>query len=147
MKKLLAVTAVVLALSACQRPDEQENARNAAASPSHSQADATTRAEPTETETPGKVAVTFEPAEFEECAPVKPIVAKVSWDANAAGARLVDVMMVAPDGSESLFATTGPNGEKETGPWMSPGITFVFRDHDSKAQIGRVVAKGKPCAS
>lgn len=143
MNKIVAPLLLLSMLTACsQRADEPENAAStgapAATAPGANAAPASTA---------NGAKVTFEPAAFESCTPNKFSVAKVSWDASASGAATVDVKTVAADGSETLFATTGAVGSKETGPWIGPGSVIIVRHHDTGAELGRGVAASKPCGT
>jgi len=137
-----------LALAACNRGDEPEN-RVAAAAPASEAGPAAdaNNGGVVAAQQIGAAKVTFEPSEFEECAPPRFSSAVVRWDANAAGAKLVDVKTLNPDGSEGLFATGGPAGSKETGPWVGPKSIIVLRDHATGDEIGRGITGSKPCGS
>lgn len=148
MKKIVLSLMLAAALTACQRADEPENATGpgVAPAPAAAQATAPTTAS-VEAKSTGVAKVTLEPSTFESCTPNKFISAKVGWDASASGVGIVDVKTVAADGSETLFATSGAVGSKETGPWIGPGSVIVVRNHDTGAELGRVTAGAKPCGS
>jgi hypothetical protein len=54
-------------------------------------------------------------------------IASLSW--SAAGARLVEVRVGAPDGI--LFVQSGPEGRKTTPKWASNGLVFYLQDASS----------------
>lgn len=63
----------------------------------------------------------------------------LAWNVTGSGAERVVVYVVNEDGRERNFGTGGPIGEKQTGPWLRPGITFRLRDRETKEQIDEVV--------
>ena len=63
----------------------------------------------------------------------------LAWNVTGSGAERVVVYVVNEDGRERNFGTGGPVGEKQTGPWLRPGITFRLRDRETKEQIDEVV--------
>ncbi|GAB2503031.1 hypothetical protein [Lysobacter humi (ex Lee et al. 2017)] len=146
MRKIALLATCILLAAGCQQAQEPENqpAPTAAAASTGKGLEANAVVEAQQI---GAAKVTFEPSVFEECAPPKFVVATISWDANPAGTKLVDVMMINADGTESLFATGGPNGSKQTGPWIGPKAVVVLRDHDSGEEVGRGIAGSKPCSS
>jgi len=139
MKRSAMSLVLLLSLTACQRADEPENASstgtvNPALPPSAAKRTVAAK-------------VTLDPSTFENCSPSKFATAKVSWDASASGAGIVDVKTAAADGAETLFATSAAIGSKVTGPWIGPGSIIVVRHHDTGAELGRVVAGSKPCGT
>ncbi len=87
----------------------------------------------------------FDPAVLETCAP--PQVGTIHWDASKSKADIVDVKIVADDGSESLFATDGPVGSQTTKAWLRAGLLVIVRDHDTGAELGHSSVEAKPCSS
>ena len=88
-------------------------------------------------------AIRFEPATL-PCTASPGSKVLVTWDTSPAKG-IVDVSTVGPNGRETLFATGGPRGSKETGPWMRPGSTFVVRNHASGAELGRAAISSAAC--
>jgi len=89
--------------------------------------------------------LSFEPEAFEDCSPLKGETAMIRWDATKSGAAAVDIIIIGSDGVVGEFAKGGAVGEKESGPWMSPGIVIAVRDSASGAELARTVGASKPC--
>lgn len=66
-------------------------------------------------------------------------VTTLTWNVTDSGSERVVVYVVSEDGNERNFGTGGPVGEKETGPWLRPGITFRLRDRETREQIDELV--------
>jgi hypothetical protein len=69
-------------------------------------------------------ALTITPAQMKACEPAR--VGKLVWNAKPAGAEAVQIFVVA-NNRETLFVSTDPIGQSDTGPWLLPGITFILR--------------------
>lgn len=67
------------------------------------------------------------------------------WNVKGTGASRVIVYVVTNDGEERHFGQGGPVGEKETGPWLRPGLVFKIRNFESKEELGSVTITGKSC--
>ncbi|GAB3379196.1 hypothetical protein [Lysobacter fragariae] len=67
------------------------------------------------------------------------------WNVKATGAERVILYVVDPNGSERNFARGQSVGERETGPWLRPGLTFRIRNYDTKADLGTLVIGEKSC--
>lgn len=89
--------------------------------------------------------LSFEPEAFEDCSPVKGETAMIRWDATKSGAAGVDIVIIGADGVVGQFAWGGAVGEKESGPWMTPGIVIVVRDKASGRELTRTVGGSEPC--
>lgn len=63
----------------------------------------------------------------------------LAWNVSDSGASRVVVYVVNEEGVERNFGTGGPIGEKATGPWLRPGITFRLRDRQTKELIDELV--------
>jgi hypothetical protein len=73
-------------------------------------------------------------------------VAVLTWNVEASGAKKVTVYVVDKNGKEQHFGRGGPIGERQTGPWMRPDITFKLRNQDGGAELGSItVPRGKSC--
>ena len=136
--KRICVILLVLSIAACnseQKPASTDVNPNPAA-------DAIAVATP-----PAEALATlsFEPEAFEDCSPLKGDTAMIRWDATKSGAPNVDVVIIGSDGVVGEFAKGGMVGEKESGPWMSPGIVIAVRDSASGAELARTVGASKPC--
>lgn len=66
-------------------------------------------------------------------------VTTLTWNVTESGSERVVLYVVSEDGNERNFGTGGPVGEKETGPWLRPDITFRLRDRETKEQIDELV--------
>jgi len=73
-------------------------------------------------------------------------VAVLTWNVEGSGARNVVVYLVSKDGKEHHFGRGGPVGERQTGPWLKPDLTFKLRNQDGGAELGSItVPRGKSC--
>jgi len=94
---------------------------------------------------PALATLSFEPSAFENCSPLKGETAMIRWDASKSGAVTVDIVTIGSDGVVGKFATGGAVGEKESGPWMSPGIVIAVRDSATGKELVRTLGESKPC--
>lgn len=70
----------------------------------------------------------------------------LTWNVEASGAQKVVVYAVGKDGQENHFGRGGPIGERQTGPWLRPGLTFKLRNADGGAELGSItIVRGKSC--
>ena len=70
----------------------------------------------------------------------------LSWNVESSGAQKVVVYAVGKDGKENNFGRGGPVGERQTGPWLKPGLTFKLRNAEGGAELGTVtIARGTSC--
>ncbi len=69
----------------------------------------------------------------------------LSWNVLASGATRVTVYVVGNNGREQHFGQGGPIGEKETGPWLKPGISFKIKDYNTGQDLGSIVIGEKSC--
>lgn len=67
------------------------------------------------------------------------------WNVRDSGADRVIVYVVDKTGAEKNFAQGGPVGEKQTGPWLYPGIVFKLRALDDGRELGSVQVGEKSC--
>lgn len=67
------------------------------------------------------------------------------WNVKDAGAERVILYVVDPNGAERNFGQGPSVGERETGPWLRPGLTFRVRNYDTKDELGTVVIGEKSC--
>lgn len=86
----------------------------------------------------------FEPAALSACKEAATVL--VHWDASSLpGVGKVEVRTIRPNGKEGLFASAGPIGSKQTGPWMSAGRQLILRNGKDGSIIGRATLNGLPC--
>ncbi len=71
--------------------------------------------------------------------------AVLTWNVADSGAERVILYVLDKDGSERNFGQGGAVGEKQTGPWLSPGTTFRLRDKAEKAELASLVIGEKSC--
>jgi len=67
------------------------------------------------------------------------------WNVRDSGAERVIVYVVDRNGQEQHFGQGGPVGEKQTGPWLYPGIVFKLRAMDDGRELGSVQVGEKAC--
>ena len=73
-------------------------------------------------------------------------VAVLTWNVQASGASKVILYVVGKDGKERNFGRGGPIGERQTGPWLKPDLTFKLRNADGGAELGSITyARGNSC--
>ena len=70
----------------------------------------------------------------------------LTWNVTDSGASKVVVFVVNKAGKEQHFGRGGPIGERQTGPWLKPGVTFRLRNADGGAELGSIqIARGNDC--
>lgn len=71
----------------------------------------------------------------------------LTWNVEASGARKVVVYVIdSKGGKENNFGRGGPVGERQTGPWLKPGLTFKLRNADGGAELGSItITRGSSC--
>jgi hypothetical protein len=70
----------------------------------------------------------------------------LTWNVEASGAEKVILYVVGKDGIERNFGRGGPVGERQTGPWVRPGVVFKLRNADGGAELGEITIKpGASC--
>jgi hypothetical protein len=74
-----------------------------------------------------------------------PQVAKISWNASAAGVRSVKIFVRDKKGQEVLFSSGDPIGSASTGAWAVAGTMFVLRDGYTSKQITDVSVRSDNC--
>jgi hypothetical protein len=67
----------------------------------------------------------------------------IGWNVEDSGADTVAVYLVGKSGSEKLFAQGGPVGEKATGPWLRPDMSFKVRAKADARELGNVTVPAK----
>jgi hypothetical protein len=73
-------------------------------------------------------------------------VAVLDWNVEASDAQKVILYVVDKDGKERSFGRGGPIGERQTGPWLQPGLTFKLRNADGGAELGSITFnRGTSC--
>ena len=102
-----------------------------------------------QTEETGRVSealpgVTFEvaPNTLRVCDP--PMVAKVSWNATAAGVGTVKIF-ISNGEEEKLFLFQGAEGSADTGPWVTAKTVFILKDGAETKQLAKFVVGSESC--
>ncbi|TNY25667.1 hypothetical protein BV497_12335 [Fulvimonas soli] len=86
------------------------------------------------------------PSALRECE-VKPgvgVAVQVAWDASRAGVTTTKAWVQAPGGERKLWTAGGATGSQTTGPWTSPGTTFVLTDGGDRTLAQATIA-AVPC--
>lgn len=68
----------------------------------------------------------------------------LTWNVKDKNPEKVVVFVIDKHG-ERHFGQGGPVGEKETGPWLRPGLSFKIRDSSTNDELGSVVIGEKSC--
>jgi len=89
------------------------------------------------------VTMVVDPPSLRECD--APRVAKISWNASAAGVRSVNIFVRDKKGREVLFFSGDPIGRATTDAWVVAGIMFVLRDGYTSEQITDVSVRSDNC--
>jgi hypothetical protein len=89
------------------------------------------------------VTMVVDPPSLPECDALR--VAKISWNASAAGVRSVKIFVRDKKGQEVLFSGGDPIGSASTGAWVGAGTMFVLRDGDTSRQIADVSVSSNNC--
>jgi hypothetical protein len=71
--------------------------------------------------------------------------AVVSWNVEESQADNVNVYLTKANGTERRFASGKTWGGKRTGTWARPGTTFVLKNAEDGAELGKVTIGGKDC--
>ena len=70
----------------------------------------------------------------------------IHWDLTGAVAgQSVDIWIRPSDRVNKLWMTTGLRGAAETGPWATPGLEFIFKDHSTNRLVANLVIGGEQC--
>jgi hypothetical protein len=89
----------------------------------------------------GKTGIWSEPAEA--CA-ADHARGMITW--NIADPEVDRVSVYLAGKTEKLFGQGGPTGEKQTGPWLRPGLVFKVRSADDARELGTLtVAARQDC--
>lgn len=67
----------------------------------------------------------------------------LSWNVKGHADHVVLFVIDAKHG-EQHFGQGGPVGERETGPWLQPGLVFLIRAAGTNEELGRVQIGEKP---
>ena len=141
-KKTALVAVLAACLAGCSGDREPEVARHEAAAP---QPAPTQPAQP-QFEPVAGIKFDVTPAEFRKCdASNGRIVAHVSWDASAAGAQFVNVLVGNEGAEPKLFTTGKASGERETGNWVVDGTQLILQNAANKQKLAVVTVKAKDC--
>ncbi|QDQ74417.1 hypothetical protein FNZ56_11275 [Pseudoluteimonas lycopersici] len=90
----------------------------------------------------GKTGFWADPAEF--CPGRR--VTTLTWNVESSGAQKVVVYVIDKEGKERNFGRGGPVGERQSGPWLKPGMTFKLRNQEGGAELGSItIPRGKSC--
>ena len=71
--------------------------------------------------------------------------AVLMWNVQLEPSTRVGVYLVGGGGSERLVSRGASVGERQTGPWVRGGMTFVLRADDSRKELARLVIGEKSC--
>jgi hypothetical protein len=91
----------------------------------------------------GGIKFEISPPSVRECD--APVVATVSWNADAAGVSTVKIFVSKEGGSEQLFANLGAQGNTLTEKWVVPNMVFILRDGTGSRELRRVVVGSTKC--
>ncbi|MGV8941724.1 MAG: hypothetical protein ACOH1P_09355 [Lysobacter sp.] len=132
-----AILVCVVALVACGRTEP--TAVTTAASP----AIATSAGDaPTPAPTTG---IWFDPAALSACGTGKDVVT-VHWDVTSySDVAAVQIKILENGGADGLFAATGPQGSKDSGPWMHAGSTMAVQNAADGTELARSSVGSIPC--
>jgi hypothetical protein len=83
------------------------------------------------------------PDTLRDCDPAR--IAKVSWNATAAGVSSVRIFVLKEDGEEKLFTFQGAEGSADTGPWVTAKTVFVLKDGEETKQLAKFVVGSESC--
>ncbi len=130
----LAMT-LALATTACRNEAPADPGVTPQAS---TQAQATPGAEP-------EAGISVEPLALADC---NGSVVTVRWNLRQEHPDLLasEVLTLDAQGALTMFAAGAQGGEARTGPWATPGSTFVVRDRATGMELDRVVVGGPDCA-
>lgn len=67
------------------------------------------------------------------------------WNVKESGAQRVILYVVDANGGERNFGQGDAVGEKESGPWLRPGLMFRIRNYETKDELGTLVIGEKTC--
>ena len=67
----------------------------------------------------------------------------LSWNVKGHADHVV-LFVIDPKHGEQHFGQGGAVGERETGPWLQPGLVFLIRAADTGEELGRVRIVEKP---
>lgn len=71
--------------------------------------------------------------------------AVLMWNVQLEPPTKVGLYLVGGGGSERLVARGAALGERQTGPWVRAGMTFVLRAEGSRQELSRLVIGEKSC--
>ena len=71
--------------------------------------------------------------------------AVLMWNVQLEPSNRVGVYLVGGGGSERLVSRGAAVGERQTGPWVRAGMTFVLRAEESRKELARLVIGEKSC--
>jgi hypothetical protein len=89
------------------------------------------------------VTMLVDPPSLLECD--APRVAKIFWNASAAGVGSVKIFVRDKKGQEVLFTSGDPIGSASTAAWVVAGTTFVLRDGYTSKRITDVSVRSDNC--
>lgn len=88
------------------------------------------------------------PATFSLCEhPEGLIEVDVSWDANVAGSRWVQIFVESPTTARKLWASTPPEGKSRTGLWVRDATQFTLVDSDTGATLATARVTAVACGN
>lgn len=139
--KKTAILVGIVALAACGRTEPAPATTPATPAAATAAGDSATEAA---MPTPN-TGIWFEPAALSACGTGKDVV-KVHWDVTSrSDAASIQIKILESNGVEGLFAATGPQGSKDTGPWMHAGSTMSVQNAADGTELVRASIGSIPC--
>jgi hypothetical protein len=83
------------------------------------------------------------PDRLRACDPAK--IAKVSWNATAAGVSTVKIFVLNEGEGEKLFTFQGAKGSADTGPWVTAKSVFILKDGEETKQLAKFIVGSESC--
>lgn len=145
MRETLSVLLIAATLIACQKEVPNDNTGKRAPSSPTASSKPTSPERIAEIESTGKTGLWATSPEVCMKEVGKGLRTMLVWNVKDQGASRVVVYVISNAGEEHHFGQGGPVGEKESGPWLRPGLVFMIRDYDSKEALGSVTIMEKPC--
>lgn len=92
----------------------------------------------------GPATLSVIPDSVDSCKNASPPRAIVAWRSGGIGKVRLTVSNPR-SGAEKPFGMGGSTGQKQTGPWLKPGLVFRLRDASSNAELAAMTIKAIPC--
>lgn len=123
----LALLTLVLALSACARPEADVPVSEADVAPVDTDC-----------------AFCADPAFVRVCDVAGGVTTTLRWNVEDRGVSTVGIFVVDDAGVDSPFAEQPASGTLQTGPWLKPGLTFKLKDPQGNL-LETVTITGRGC--